>query len=347
MTAPDPGEALAAAERNHVPVLRDEVLAALAPEDGDIIVDGTFGAGGYTRAILAAAECTVIGVDRDPDALAEARPWAATYGPRLRLVQGTFGTLDETPRPGERVAGVVLDIGVSSMQLDRPERGFSFLREGALDMRMDQDGPSAADLVNTAEEAVLADILFQYGEERRSRALARAIVAARAKAPLRTTADLACVVEAAAPARKPGQAHPATRAFQALRIAVNDELGELARGLAAAERVLAPGGRLVVVTFHSLEDRIVKRFLKSRAERGGAGVSRHAPGPQDGPPAPFEVLTRKPVEAGEAELAANPRARSARLRAARRTDAAPLPFEPTGLGLPGLTVKGLARGTRR
>ncbi len=338
-----PQEALAAAERNHVPVLCAEVVAALAPEDGDLVIDGTFGAGGYTRAILDTASCTVIGVDRDPDALAEARPWAGLYGARLRLVDGVFGALDTVAGPGETVTGVVLDIGVSSMQLDRPTRGFSFLRDGALDMRMGQDGPSAADLVNMAEEAVLADILFQYGEERRSRALARAIVEARAKAPLRTTGDLARVIESAAPAKKPGQAHPATRTFQALRIAVNDELGELARGLAAAERVLAPGGRLAVVTFHSLEDRIVKRFLKSRSEGGGAGVSRHAPGPLAGPSASFETVTRKPVEAGEAELAANPRARSARLRVGRRTDAPPLPFEARGLGLPGLALEGLIR----
>lgn len=339
-----PEEALAQAARNHIPVLCDEVVAALSPAAGDVVIDGTFGAGGYSRTILAAAQgCRVIGVDRDPDALAEAQSWAQVYGARLRLVQGVFGALDTVPEPEERVSGVVLDIGVSSMQLDRAERGFSFLRDGALDMRMGQAGPSAADLVNHAEEAVLADILFQYGEERRSRALARAIVTARAKAPLQTTGDLARVIEAASPPKKPGQVHPATRSFQALRIAVNDELGELARGLAAAERVLAPGGRLVVVTFHSLEDRIVKRFLKARSGGGGAGVSRHAPGPQDGPTASFETLTRKPVEAGEAELAANPRARSARLRAARRTDAPALPLEARGLGLPGLAVEGLAR----
>ncbi len=338
-----PEEALAAAERNHLPVLCAEVIAALAPVGGDLFIDGTFGAGGYSRAILAAADCRVIGVDRDPDALAEARPWAGLYGARLRLVEGVFGALDTAPGPDEAVNGIVLDIGVSSMQLDRAGRGFSFLRDGALDMRMGQDGPSAADLVNTAEEGVLGDILFQYGEERRARALARAIVAAREKSPVRTTAELSRIVEAASPAKKPGQVHPATRTFQALRIAVNDELGELARGLAAAERALAPGGRLVVVTFHSLEDRIVKRFLKSRSESGGAGVSRHAPGPQAGPEPSFETLTRKPVEAGEAERSANPRARSARLRAGRRTNAPALPFEARGLGLPGLALEGLVR----
>lgn len=337
-----PEEALVAAERNHLPVLCSEVVAALAPQDGDLIIDGTFGAGGYSRAILAAAGCGVIGVDRDPEALTEARPWASLYGDRLRLVEGVFSELDTTPDPKEKVDGVVLDIGVSSMQLDRAGRGFSFLRDGALDMRMGSDGPSAADLVNTAEEALLGDILFQYGEERRARVLARAITSARAKSAIRTTAELSRVIEAASPAKKPGQVHPATRTFQALRIAVNDELGELARGLAAAERVLAPGGRLVVVTFHSLEDRIVKRFLKVRSERSGAGVSRHAPGPQAGPDPSFETLTRKPVEAGEAELSTNPRARSARLRAGRRTDAPALPFEARGLGLPGLALEGLA-----
>ena len=336
-----PQEALARAERDHVPVLRDEVVAALDPRHGETLIDGTFGAGGYARAILAAADCAVIGIDRDAAALADARPWAVTYGDRLRLVEGEFGDLDSVVAPGERVDGVVLDIGVSSMQLDRAERGFSFLRNGPLDMRMGSGGPSAADLVNTAEEAVLADILFQYGEERRSRAVARAIVDARRATPVRTTAELAGIVEGALPARKPGGIHPATRTFQALRIAVNDELGQLARGLAAAERVLAPGGRLAVVTFHSLEDRIVKRFLKARSGGGGAGVSRHAPGPTAGTAPSFELLTRRPVEAGEAECAANPRARSARLRAARRTGAPPMPFDPRGLGLPGLALGGM------
>jgi 16S rRNA (cytosine1402-N4)-methyltransferase len=337
-----PEEALAAASRDHVPVLLDEVVAAIAPRDGDTIIDGTFGAGGYSRALLAAAQCRVIGVDRDPDALAEASRWASLYGDRLRLVPGVFGALDMVAEPGERIDAVVLDIGVSSMQLDRAARGFSFLRDGALDMRMERAGPSAAQLVNTAEEAVLADILFQYGEERRSRALARAIVAARDSAPIETTAQLSAIIEAASPPKRPGQPHPATRSFQALRIAVNDELGELARGLAAAERTLAPGGRLAVVTFHSLEDRIVKRFLKSRSSDGGAGVSRHSPGPQERDPASFETLTRKPVEAGEAELEANPRARSARLRVARRTDAPARPFDARGIGLPGLAMEGLA-----
>ena len=336
-----PEEALAAASRDHIPVLLAEVVAAVAPQDGETIIDGTFGAGGYSRALLEAAQCRIIGVDRDPDALAEAALWAPLYSDRLRLVSGVFGALDEAAGHDERIDAVVLDIGVSSMQLDRAARGFSFLRDGALDMRMEQNGPSAADLVNGAEEAVLADILFQYGEERRSRALARAIVAARDDAPIETTARLAAVIADASPPKRPGSAHPSTRTFQALRIAVNDELGELARGLAAAERVLAPGGRLAVVTFHSLEDRIVKRFLKSRSSDGGAGVSRHSPGPQQRDPASFDTLTRKPVEAGEAELAINPRARSARLRVARRTDAPARPFDPRGLGLPGLAMEGL------
>ncbi len=337
-----PEDALAAAARDHVPVLLDEVVAALDMQDGDTVIDGTFGAGGYSRALLEATSCRVIGVDRDPDALAEAARWASLYGDRLRLVSGVFGALDETPKEGEQIDAVVLDIGVSSMQLDRAARGFSFLRDGALDMRMEQTGPSAADLVNGAEEAVLADILFQYGEERRSRALARAIVAAREDAPIETTAKLASVIAEASPPNHPGRAHPSTRTFQALRIAVNDELGELARGLAAAERVLSPGGRLAVVTFHSLEDRIVKRFFKSRSSDGGAGVSRYAPGPQERDPASFDILTRKPIEAGEDELARNPRARSARLRVARRTDAPARPFDPRGLGLPGLALEGLA-----
>ncbi len=336
-----PEEALAVASRDHVPVLLGEVVAAIAPQDNDTIIDGTFGAGGYSRALLGAAQCRVIGVDRDPDALAEAARWASLYGDRLRLVSGVFSALDTIAEPGERIDAVVLDIGVSSMQLDRATRGFSFLRDGALDMRMERAGPSAAELVNTAEETVLADILFQYGEERRSRALARAIVSARDSAAIETTAQLSAIIEAASPPKRPGQPHPATRSFQALRIAVNDELGELARGLAAAERALAPGGRLAVVTFHSLEDRIVKRFLKSRSSDGGAGVSRHSPGPQNRDPASFETLTRKPIEAGEAELALNPRARSARLRVARRTDAPARPFDARGIGLPGLALEGL------
>lgn len=346
MTPAERGEAegaLAAARGNHVPVLCREVVEALGPADGDVFLDGTFGAGGYARALLEAADCHVIGLDRDPDALAEAAAWTPLYEGRLSLVQGRFGALDEALPDDTALAGVVLDIGVSSMQLDRARRGFSFLRDGPLDMRMAQDGPSAAELVNSADEKTLADIFFQYGEERRSRALARAVIDARKTAPIETTGMLAAIVEKAAPAKKPGQPHPATRVFQALRIAVNDELGELARGLFAAERMLGEGGRLAVVTFHSLEDRVVKRFFQRRSKHGGAGVSRHVPGVPDEPAPSFEMLTRKAITAGEAELATNPRARSAKLRAGRRTGAPPHEAEMSGLGLPGLVLSGSER----
>ncbi|MFN3292027.1 MAG: 16S rRNA (cytosine(1402)-N(4))-methyltransferase RsmH, partial [Gemmobacter sp.] len=235
----------------HVPVLLAPILALCAPVRG-VWLDGTLGAGGYTRGLLAAGADRVIGVDRDPTALALAATWAAPYGDRLRLVQGTFSALDD--HAGEALDGVVLDLGVSSMQLDQPERGFSFLRDGPLDMRMGDSGESAADLVNEADETLLADILFHYGEERAARRIARAIVAERARAPIATTARLAEIVAACLPRPKPGQSHPATRSFQALRIAVNTEFEELVAGLSAAERALRPGGLLAVVSFHSLED---------------------------------------------------------------------------------------------
>lgn len=329
--------ALADATARHVPVLCDEVVEALAPQAGEVFLDGTFGAGGYARALLDAADCRVIGLDRDRDALTEAEQWAPLYDGRLSLVEGTFGSLDESL--SAPVNGIVLDIGVSSMQLDRARRGFSFLRDGPLDMRMSQQGTSAADLVNAAEEGELADIFFQYGEERRSRALARAVVDARRAQPIETTGMLAAIIEQASPPKK-GQAHPATRVFQALRIAVNDELGELARGLAAAERVLGEGGRLAVVTFHSLEDRIVKRFFQQRAEAKGSGVSRYAPDSPAAAAPSFEMLSRKPIAPGEAELDRNPRARSAKLRAARRTAAPAHSFTGAGLGLPRLAAMG-------
>ena len=334
--------ALAAAGEDHIPVLCAEVLEALSPSDGDVILDGTFGAGGYSRAILAAAECSVIGLDRDPDALAEAALWAPMFGGRLSLVQGTFGAMDKATADFPQVTRIVLDIGVSSMQLDRARRGFSFLRDGPLDMRMEQSGVSAAEIVNAADVSVLADIFFQYGEERRSRALARAVVDARALAPIKTTSALASIIEGASPAKRPGQPHPATRVFQALRIAVNDELGELARGLAAAERMLVEGGVLAVVTFHSLEDRVVKRFFQSRSKHGGAGVSRYAPDAADSTQPSFEMLTRKAVTAGDEELSRNPRARSAKLRSVRRTAAPAHPADMSGLGLPGLVMSGSA-----
>jgi 16S rRNA (cytosine1402-N4)-methyltransferase len=261
----------------HTPVLLGGILRTAGPISG-VWLDGTFGAGGYARGLLDAGADVVIGVDRDPLAFELAAPWAATMGDRLILVPGTFSDLDAHAATAGHPAldGVTLDLGVSSMQLDRAERGFSFLRDGPLDMRMGQDGPSAADLVNDAPEALLADIIHYYGEERAARRIARKIVAERAKARIDTTLKLAAIVESCLPRKKPGQSHPATRTFQALRIAVNDELGQLVSALSAAERALKPGGKLAVVTFHSIEDRIVKRFLAERASSGGGG-SRHAP----------------------------------------------------------------------
>jgi 16S rRNA (cytosine1402-N4)-methyltransferase len=299
----------------HAPVLLDEVVDALAPKLGQTIVDGTFGAGGYTRAILAKG-ASVVAFDRDPTARRFVGDLPAD---RFRLVERRFSELaDEV---GEGAAdGVVLDIGVSSMQLDEAERGFSFLRDGPLDMRMGADGPTAADLVNETEETELARILFIYGEERESRRIARALVRRRASEPFTRTLELAEFIEQALGGRRGAKVHPATRSFQALRIAVNDELGELEAGLAAAERALKAGGRLCVVTFHSLEDRIVKTFLGVRAGRTPAG-SRHAPPVKAGPAPSFELLFNGAKAPSEAELTANPRARSAKLRAAVRTAA--------------------------
>ncbi|MFQ8430458.1 16S rRNA (cytosine(1402)-N(4))-methyltransferase RsmH [Amaricoccus sp. W119] len=312
----------------HVPVLIGAILERVAPVAG-IWVDGTFGAGGYARALRGAGADRVIGIDRDPDVLAAAVPVAG-----ITLVPGRFGDLDRiaSEAGSPEVDGVVLDIGVSSMQIDAPERGFSFQKDGPLDMRMEQAGPTAADLVNDLPEGELADILFQYGEERASRRIARAIVAARRAVPFETTLGLAEVIERQLPRPKPGQPHAATRSFQALRIAVNDELGELVRGLAAAERALKEGGLLAVVTFHSLEDRVVKRFLRDRSGAAPGG-SRHAPA-TEGPPPSFSLVTRKAVEADAEEVAANPRARSAKLRIARRLDTPPVPLGATELGLP-------------
>jgi len=342
--------ALAGAERLHAPVLLSEVIAALDPSRGGVYLDGTFGAGGYARAMLAAGADRVIGVDRDPEAIARGLEWAPLYGGRLELVEGRFGELDQLAASvgAPQLQGVALDIGVSSMQIDQAERGFSFQKDGPLDMRMERSGPSAADIVNRAGERALADILYHYGEERASRRIARAIVAARAEAPIETTGRLVEVVASVMPGPRPGQPHPATRTFQALRIAVNDELGELVRALSAAERALAPGGALAIVTFHSLEDRIVKRFLQLRS---GAGPrpSRHAPEAAATAPA-FELLFRKAAAPGEAELRDNVRARSAKLRAARRTDAPPGLIDPASLGAPRLALEegepGLLGGRR-
>ncbi|MGC9419857.1 MAG: 16S rRNA (cytosine(1402)-N(4))-methyltransferase RsmH [Rhodovulum sp.] len=322
-------ERLSPTDPPHIPVLLRPLLEAVSPVSG-VWLDGTFGAGGYARGLLDAGADRVIGVDRDPSVFEMAWGWAEAYGDRLRLVEGTFSRLDEIA--GGPLDGVVLDLGVSSMQLDRAERGFSFQKDGPLDMRMGDSGPSAADLVNAASEGELADILFHYGEERAARRIARAIVAARAIAPIVTTAQLAEVIARCLPRQKPGQSHPATRSFQAIRIAVNDELGELVAGLEAAERALAPGGKLAVVTFHSIEDRIVKRFLQLRAGQGGGG-SRYAPEqPQEEPR--FTLLSRKATPPDEAELAANPRARSAKLRVAIRTGAPAGPVDRGALGLP-------------
>ncbi|MBA3326124.1 MAG: 16S rRNA (cytosine(1402)-N(4))-methyltransferase RsmH [Rhodobacteraceae bacterium] len=324
----------------HVPVLLAPILAAVAPVRG-VWLDGTFGAGGYARALLEAGAERVIGVDRDPEALERAGAWAGGYGDRLQLRAGRFGDLDAIAAEcgAQALDGVVLDIGVSSMQLDQAGRGFSFLRDGPLDMRMDRAGPSAADLVNGAPEALLADILHQYGEERAARRIARALVAARETRPFETTLQLASAIERRLPRPKPGQPHAATRSFQALRIAVNDELGELARGLAAAEATLAPDGWLAVVAFHSLEDRIVKRFLQLRS--GGAPrASRFAPETAGDAPG-FALVTRKAVTPGEAEIGANPRARSAKLRIARRLATPALRVDAARLGLPPLAEAGV------
>ncbi|CAM4147458.1 16S rRNA (cytosine(1402)-N(4))-methyltransferase RsmH [Palleronia rufa] len=321
-------------DRPHVPVLLNPILRHCAPIGGTWI-DGTFGAGGYARGLLAAGADRVVGIDRDPTVFGLASAWADDYGEALHLVEGTFSDLDTVA--DKPVAGVVLDLGVSSMQLDQPQRGFSFMRDGPLDMRMGNTGPSAADIVADATETTLADILFRYGEERASRRIARAIVAARAVAPIRTTGHLARIVERQLPRPKQGQSHPATRSFQALRIAVNDEFGQLAAGLEAAERALAPGGWLAVVSFHSMEDRVVKRFFQQRGGTGGGG-NRFQPAAD--PVAPrFDVTTRG-IAADAPEIDANPRARSARLRIGRRTEAPAGPVDRDALDLPRVEIKG-------
>ncbi len=313
----------------HVPVLVRAALEQLNVREGGIYIDGTFGAGGYTGAILQAADAQVIGIDRDQTAIAHGAGLVQQAGGRLTLVQGRFSDLDAVAhRFGHRaVDGVVLDVGVSSMQLDEAARGFSFRLDGPLDMRMGGDGPTAADVVAQASDRDLAAIIARLGEERFARLVARAIVKARVAAPITTTSALADIVGSVVHAR-PDRIHPATRTFQALRIFVNEELAELADGLAAAERILKSGGRLVVVSFHSLEDRIVKTFLTERS--GSRGTSRHAP-VYKAPTPTFRMLTKRAVTAGEAEIGANPRARSAKLRAAERTEAPPRALDSTGL----------------
>ena len=307
----------AARDPRHAPVLLDEVIAGLAPQPGETHVDGTFGAGGYTRALLASG-AHVIAFDRDPDAIAEGQPMVGAAEGRLTLVPERFSEMAEALAAlgVDAVDGVTLDIGVSSMQLDRAERGFSFQADGPLDMRMEQAGPSAADFCNEADEGDIADVLFNLGEERQSRRVARAIVAAR---PITRTGQLADVVRRSLGYRDHDKKDPATRSFQAIRIHLNRELEELKDGLAAAERVLKPGGRLAIVSFHSLEDRIVKRFLKERSGANPSG-SRHLPTIEAAHAPSFEGVA-KSVRAGEAELARNPRSRSATLRIARRTAA--------------------------
>ncbi len=307
----------------HIPVMLPDVLDALGPKAGETFIDGTFGAGGYTRAILQSSASHVIAFDRDPTAIAGGAELVAQFAPRLTLLHRPFGGLAEAVEELgiAAVDGVVLDIGVSSMQIDQAERGFSFQSDGPIDMRMSREGPSAADVVNGFDEEQIADIIYEYGDERRSRAVARAIVKARAVAPLTRTKELADLVLRVFHGRREDGRHPATRTFQGLRIFVNDELGELERGLRGAEKILRPGGRLVVVTFHSLEDRIVKRFIAERAGKSDQG-SRYLPQKnlQVSPPS-FRIVNSRPLTPQKGELDVNPRARSARLRAAIRTDA--------------------------
>jgi 16S rRNA (cytosine1402-N4)-methyltransferase len=309
----------------HIPVLLDAVLAALAPRDNAVYVDGTFGSGGYSEALLNAAHCRVFGIDRDPEAVRRGRNLAQRYGERLRLLEGRFGDMAQllAPVTTDPIAGITLDLGVSSTQLDTPERGFSFRFDGPLDMRMSSAGESAADLVASMTESELAELIRALGEERFARRIAQAINAARQRRPIQRTSELADIVRAVVPQSEPGQ-DPATRTFQALRIAVNDELGELDRGLAAAEQLLAPGGRLAVVSFHSFEDRRVKEFLRRRSDMAPR-ASRHRPVGAESPPPSFTLLARRAVKPSAAEIAHNPRARAARLRAAARTAAPPWP----------------------
>ncbi len=324
----------------HFPVMRDEVIAMAAPKDGEIFIDGTFGAGGYSRALLESANCTVYAIDRDPNVQETADELADEYPGRFHLLPGCFSQMDilMENQAVAAVDGVLLDIGVSSMQFDDAQRGFSFQNDGPLSMRMSDEGLSAADVVNQSEENELADIIYQYGEERKSRRIARAITEARAIAPITRTAQLAAIIEKAVGYKRyikgKRQIHPATRTFQALRIYVNDELGELARGLCAAERILSPGGRLCVVSFHSLEDRIIKQFFKQRSG-GISHGSRHMPqaltaaGGAESQPA-FTMIARGAVKPAKTEIGQNIRSRSAKLRGACRTSAAVYPRDKSG-----------------
>jgi 16S rRNA (cytosine1402-N4)-methyltransferase len=321
----------------HTPVLLHRVLEVFQPKDGARYIDCTFGAGGYTRAFLESANCDVLALDRDPHAVRDGQSLVSHYGKRLKLLQAHFHDLmTMAEKAGFAPAdGIVFDLGVSSMQLDEAERGFSFMRDGPLDMRMSAKGPSAADVINRCEEQELAEILFKLGDEKRSRALARAIVRRRAVQPIARTGELAELIADVLKRSRHESKHPATRSFQALRLFVNDELGELVSGLAAAERILRPGGVLAVVTFHSTEDRIVTNFFAERKGRRKK-PSRHMPEAPAGPPPSFEPLTRKAIEPDEAEIGVNPRARSARLRAGKRLEAEPIPIDVQTLGLPSL-----------
>ena len=321
----------------HVPVLLEPLLEIIAPVRGTWL-DGTFGGGGHTRGLLQAGAERVIAMDRDPSALAAAEVWARKFGDRIEMRLGRFSRMDGY---ASDINGVVLDLGVSSIQLGQAERGFSFQLDGPLDMRMSQEGPSAADIVAKAPESELASIFAGYGEEQASRRIARSVVQARQKVPIAGTRQLAEIIAGCLPRARTGKIHPATRCFQALRIAVNGEFDELHQGLMAAERVLQPGGKLAVITFHSIEDRIVKRFLNLRGGRAGRG-SRHAPERRTCSPR-FEILSRKGIRPDAAELRMNPRARSARLRVGQRTDAPAGKIDAARLGVP---VPGTDKGRR-
>ena len=320
----------------HIPVMLSEVLHALEPKSGAIIVDGTLGAGGYSKAILEAADCKIIAIDRDPDAVAKGEALAEEFPGRLKLVIGRFGAMEGIVKQEgiDAVDGVALDLGVSSMQLDEASRGFSFMKEGPLDMRMGKEGPTASDIVNELSAGELAEIIGKLGEEGRSRAIAKAIVARRAEAPIETTKELSEIVVRVLGRKRDEAKHPATRTFQALRLYLNEELEELACGLSTAERLLKAGGRLVVVTFHSLEDRIVKRFFTNRSTPAPR-ASRHLPEASTPEFAPsFRLLNRRPVEPNQSEIRRNPRSRSARLRAAERTAAPAHALDLAALGVP-------------
>lgn len=325
MTPAAPPPSATITDPDHIPVLLSEVIDGLEPKDGGLYVDGTFGAGGYTAALLQAATCTVWAIDRDPEALARGRDLSQSYPGRLNLIQGRFGDLASLliENGVTAIDGVALDLGISSMQVDDRSRGFSFLRDGPLDMRMEQSGMSAADAVNSLPESDLADIIYKYGEERYSRRVAHAIVEARKSRPFSRTLHLADTIRAEVRRSQDG-IDPATRTFQALRIYVNDELGELERGLAGAEQLLSQDGRLAVVSFHSLEDRIVKGFMRDRSGRK-PNPSRHVPAPRDGPATQtFELVNARAITPTKREIRDNPRARSARLRVAKRTSMPPL-----------------------